>query len=135
MEAWRAAALAVDTGLVVLVWLVQLIIYPTFAAVEPARFRTWHRGYSRRIATVVVPLMVAQALLHGWGLLTALDAAAVVAAGCVVGAWLATFLGAVPCHRRLAAAGCEPRVLRSLLRWNLVRAVAWTLVPVVELVR
>ncbi|MEZ4388947.1 MAG: hypothetical protein R3D98_15485 [Candidatus Krumholzibacteriia bacterium] len=128
MDAWGVATLAVDAGLVVLVWLVQRIIYPAFADIEPARFREYHRGYGARIAQVVVPLMVAQAALHGRGLLVAADPVALAAAGGIVAAWAVTFLGAVPCHRRLAVAGCEAGLLRRLLRWNLMRAVAWTLV-------
>jgi hypothetical protein len=120
--------LAADMGLVVLAWLVQLIIYPTFADVVPARFCAWHRDYSYRIALVVVPLMVAQAALHANRLLTLPDVRAAVAATCIVAAWLVTFLAAVPCHRTLSSAGCHRPVLHRLLRWNLVRSLAWTLV-------
>jgi hypothetical protein len=128
VSAWSNATLAVDLGLVVLAWLVHLIIYPTFAEVAPARFCAWHRNYSNRIAVVVVPLMVAQAALHAARLLTLPDARALVAAACIVAAWLVTFLGAVPCHRALSSDGCHQPVLHRLLRWNLARSLAWTLV-------
>jgi len=128
MDAWSTATLAVDLGLVVLAWLVQLIIYPTFAEVAPARFCAWHRVYSNRIAVVVVPLMLAQAVLHATRLLTLPDERALVAAACIVAAWLVTFLGAVPCHRTLASDGCHQPVLHQLLRWNLARSLAWTVV-------
>jgi len=128
--AWSTATLAVDLGLVVLAWLVQLIIYPTFAEVTPARFCAWHRNYSNRIAVVVVPLMVAQAALHALQVLNLPDARAVVAVACIVIAWLATFLGAVPCHRILSTDGCRRPVLNRLLRWNLMRTLIWTLVAV-----
>lgn len=126
MGIWIAATLAVDMGLVVLASLVQLIIYPTFAEVSPARFCAWHRVYSNRITVVVVPLMVAQAALHASRLLTLPDARALVAAACIVAAWLVTFLGAVPCHRTLSTGGCHRHVLHRLLRWNLARSLAWT---------
>jgi hypothetical protein len=34
-------------GLVVLIWLVQLIIYPSFGEIERGRFLLWHAGYTR----------------------------------------------------------------------------------------
>lgn len=128
MGIWVAATLAVDMGLVILASLVQLIIYPTFAEVTPARFSAWHRIYSNRIAVVVVPLMVAQAALHAFLLLTLPDARALAAAACIAIAWLVTFLGAVPCHRTLSTGGCHRSVLHRLLRWNLARSLAWTVV-------
>ena len=132
MSPWGAATLAVDVGLVVLAWLVQLIIYPTFASVDASGFCAWHRNYSNRIALVVVPLMMAQAVLHAGGLLAAVDARAVVAAAGIVAAWLATFLGAVPCHRTLATDGCRPDVLQRLLRWHRWRTLAWTTVALLS---
>lgn len=56
---------AVDAGLAVLGWTVQLVAYPALAFVEASRFRDWHILHSRRISIVVVPLMLAQAVLHG----------------------------------------------------------------------
>jgi hypothetical protein len=120
------AMVAVDAGLVVLAWLVQLVIYPAFVAVSSVRFRPWHRWYSRRIGFVVLPLMVAQVVLHGVAIWRAPDPIRVAAAVCILAAWLATFLGAVPCHRALQAQGFQLVAHRQLLRWNLVRSVAWT---------
>lgn len=47
-------------GLVVLIWLVQLVIYPSLAHIAVDRFRDWHRRYTERVSLVVVPLMFAQ---------------------------------------------------------------------------
>ena len=50
-------------GLVVLIWLVQVIIYPAFAEIEPDRFAPWHAGYTRAVTWIVAPLMLAQVAL------------------------------------------------------------------------
>ncbi len=121
-----ALRLAVDAGLAVLAWLVQLIIYPAFAAIDRAGFCAWHAGYTRRISWVVVPLMLAQAPLHAAALWRQPTGVAALQAALLAVAWLATFLVAVPCHRRLGAEGCRPAVLRRLLAANAVRTAAWT---------
>ena len=44
----------------------------------------------------------------------------------LIAVWISTAFVQVPCHRRLAA-GCEPGVIRRLVRTNWVRTCAWTL--------
>ena len=53
-------------GLVVLIWLVQVIIYPAFADIAPQRFTRWHAGYTRALTWIVMPLMLGQVALLGW---------------------------------------------------------------------
>ena len=53
----------VDFGLVVLIWLVQLIIYPSFSYTAKDELQTWHQRYVARITVVVGPLMLLQVLI------------------------------------------------------------------------
>lgn len=118
--------LAVDFGLVVLIWMTQLIVYPSFLACDPDRFVAWHRSYTRRIALLVVPLMFGQAGLHALRLAYAPTPVSVGAAAAVAAAWVVTFVGAVPCHRALSTEGLSEAVIRRLLRWNRWRTACWT---------
>ena len=113
-------------GLVVLIWLVQLIIYPAFADIEPGRFAAWHAGYTRAVTWVVGPLMLAQAGLMAWQAVKRPGPGVFLAAGLIAVAWVATFALAVPAHERLQAAGPDPGVVRGLVRANWLRTVAWT---------
>jgi hypothetical protein len=106
-------------GLVVLIWLVQVIIYPAFAEIAPDRFTRWHAGYTRAVTRIVAPLMFGQAALLGgllivrptpWGFLTA---------GMVAVAWIATFALAVPSHDKLQAIGLDRAVVRPACRREL----------------
>ena len=49
MEGLQTARLIVDSGMCVLIWMVQLIIYPAFHAITPARFSSWHSEYMQAI--------------------------------------------------------------------------------------
>jgi hypothetical protein len=114
-------------GLVVLIWLVQVIVYPAFSEIPAARFATWHAGYTRAISGIVAPLMLGQAALLGWLLAVRPSPWAALAAGLVALAWVVTFALAVPAHEALQAAGPDPDVIARLIAVNGVRTVAWTL--------
>ena len=60
--------LLADFGLVVLIWIVQLIIYPSFHVVANDAFAAWHKTYMALISYLVIPLMFGQVGLHGMGL-------------------------------------------------------------------
>ncbi len=49
------ANLAVSWGLFILIWLVQLIIYPGFHRIPRESFATYHKWYVIRMSCVVLP--------------------------------------------------------------------------------
>jgi len=51
---------AFDFGMLVLIWLVQLIIYPSFEFTDKDAFLGWHEKYTGLITVVVLPLMLGQ---------------------------------------------------------------------------
>ncbi len=67
----------IDFGLVVLLWLVQRIIYPSFMQVAPERLVEWHAQYTQQMGYIVVPLMFGQlglSVLAVWQVGVGLDA-------------------------------------------------------------
>jgi hypothetical protein len=111
-------------GLVVLIWMVQIIIYPAFAEIAPDRYTRWHAGYTRSVTWIVVPLMFGQVALLGWLLVVRPSPWGFLAAGMVAVAWIATFALAVPAHDKLRADGHDESVIRRLVATNWVRTVA-----------
>ena len=126
MTAIEASRL-VSFGLVVLIWLVQGVIYPTFAEIAPERFTVWHAGYTRAVTWIVMPLMFGQVALLGWLLVVRPSPAGYLAAGMVAVAWVATFALAVPDHGRLQSLGLDRSVVARLVVTNWIRTAAWTL--------
>ena len=122
------ARIAVDFGLVVLIWIVQLIIYPSFRYYSPAELAVWHPKYSNLITLIVGPLMLAQVALIGWQLLQRPSGFTVASAVLVGLMWAATAFGAVPIHNAIAAGDASPETLARLVSVNWVRTVGWTLV-------
>ncbi len=114
-------------GLVVLIWLVQIIIYPAFAEISPDRFVPWHAGYTRVVTWIVAPLMLVQAALLAWLAVVRPSRFVLITAAMVAVAWIATFALAVPAHDTLQASGLDRAVVARLVAGNWIRTIAWTL--------
>ena len=116
----------VDCGMFILIWMVQLIVYPSFCHISDEALPNWHRTYTQRIGYFVMPMMLAQLTLslltciHNTTALTALDL------GLVVATWVLTAWLSVPLHKALAAGSLDPDIRRALVRTNLPRALLWT---------
>lgn len=122
----NAASTLALTGLI---WMVQLVHYPLLASVGAAEFPAYHAAHARRISWIVAPLMGVELLSTGWLVVfrpEELPATAVwVGAALVAFVWGVTAVVQVPQHARLAR-GRDPAVLRSLVRLNWLRTLAWT---------
>ena len=117
-----------DIAMFILIWLVQLVIYPAFHVVERDIFIQWHERYTRNISFFVLPLMIAQGittvllLLRNAGFISILELAGLLTA------WGVTFTLSVPCHKKLHEIGRDERVIHRLIQTNWFRTIAWTAV-------
>ena len=118
----------IDFGLLVLIWLVQLIIYPSFRHIAPDAFTGWHGSYSMLISIFVIPLMFAQVAIIGYQLYTQASWAVWISAMLVVLIWLSTFLQAVPVHNLLGQQLEISTNVERLISVNWIRTVLWSVV-------
>ena len=112
-----------------LIWFVQVVHYPLFAAVEGERFKKYHRQHVRRTTWVVAPVMLVE-LVSAIALLVVGPAAVsawLLWAGfaLLTVAWASTALLQVPRHNQLAKCYDET-AWRGLCRTNWLRTFAWT---------
>lgn len=120
--------LVFDTAALVLIWLVQLVIYPVFLEMERSDFRRWHPVYTRRVSYVVMPVMLGQAGLYAW--LAVAGASWSVAGNAMLVAlmWAVTFFRAVPLHASLDGDDDHLPLSAALLRVNWWRTAGWSLI-------
>ena len=123
-----SARTMIDFGLVVLIWLVQLIIYPSFRYCSPAELAIWHPKYSNLIALIVGPLMLAQAGLVGWATYLRPSGPNWLAAALVAGMWISTAFVSVPIHGAIASGDASPATLARLVDTNWIRTIGWTVI-------
>jgi hypothetical protein len=133
---WVASLhLSVTAALAGLIWVIQVVHYPLFAAVGPDRFVAYEQRHRMRISAVVGPLMAIEGL-------TALALVAAPPAGRALPIAGLALLGAihastvflqVPLHTRLSERYDDAAVAR-LVRTNWIRTAGWTLRTVVATV-
>ncbi|NQZ75634.1 MAG: hypothetical protein HRT61_05910 [Ekhidna sp.] len=126
--------LLIDFGLVILIWMTQLVVYPSFTYFSESDLVNWHSRYTTAISIIVMPLMLAQVAIHGGGLIsdfTWLKVAVVVFIGL---AWVNTFFFAVPLHSQIDMGRSVNEAAHSLVRVNWYRTVLWSLVFLAGLV-
>lgn len=123
------ANLAATGMLIGLVWVVQLVHYPLFAAVGSAAWPSYAAGHGRRITVLVLPWMTTELLtslaLVRWRPAIVGAAEAWTGVALVGVLWASTALWQGPLYTRLAAAW-DPVTHRHLVRSNWVRTAAWT---------
>ena len=115
-----------DFGLVVLIWLVQLVIYPGMSYYSRDRLVKWHKKYTGRITFVVVPLMTGQFLI---AVLQFLEDFSLYTLGSVlvlITLWGLTFLIFVPLHNSIASNKKCDVIVNALVRKNKIRTALWT---------
>ena len=112
-----------------LIWCIQVVHYPLFAAVGREGFVRYEADHARLITLVVGPLMLVELAAALW--LAAVRPAGVPAwmawtgLALVAAIWISTAAIQVPCHARLAA-GFDAEVHARLVSSNWIRTVGWT---------
>lgn len=114
------------------IWIIQLIHYPSFKLIAPNLFDSFHLKHSQVMTVAVGPIMVVELLsVLIWiyskpdqGFPLRLIAGLVL--GLTIICWLATFLLSVPVHNQLAQ-GFDLQKIDRLVRENWIRTIAWTL--------
>lgn len=123
-----------DFGLLILIWLVQLIIYPSFTYMEDANLSTWHPKYTIMITVVVMPLMLIQ--LFGTFYLTFTHFNWILLSQCllIILLWASTFFQAVPLHNQIESGNEIHNAAVKLVQANWKRTIMWTLIVILNFI-
>ena len=122
-----------DFGILVLIWITQLIVYPSFTKMEPSNLQEWHRAYTTRISIIVMPLMIGQLGLHVMGLIQQNNKLAIMALFLVLLAWGNTFFFAVPLHNQITAGKEIANSAQKLVSVNAWRTGFWSIIFLIDL--
>ncbi len=115
-----------DFGMVVVLWLVQLVIYPSFLRCDREQLVDWHRRYTQRVGWVIIPLMFGQLPLVAWLTWQHPNVANLAALTALLACWGLTFGVSVPLHRKIDAGDTSGATLERLIHTNWPRTVLWS---------
>ncbi len=117
-----------DFGLLVLIWLIQLVVYPSFSYYQKNDLLQWHQKYTLRIGYVVMSLMIVQLSIAIIGTLRELTIFNTLILVLIIAAWLYTLLQFVPLHYKISFNSANNIILYRLLSRNWLRTGLWTFV-------
>ena len=117
-----------DSGLLVLIWIVQLIIYPSFSYYKHKDLYHWHETYIKRIAIIVIPLMFGQLIATGLQIYYNQNFYTLASALLIIGIWVLTFSVFVPLHKNISNKNSVQLSIEKLKLHNWLRTILWSLI-------
>ncbi len=118
---------AVNWTLVGLIWVIQLVHYPTFAYVDNSNFLQFHAHHSKSISIIVMPLMLIElALATYFAYQNQWNFIALTPLLFVLLIWASTFFIQVPIHQKLGQ-GKNLVLIQKLVNTNWIRTIFWTI--------
>jgi hypothetical protein len=127
--------LLVDFGLMILVWMTQLVVYPSFNYFRQNDLMAWHIKYTTNVSVLVAPLMAGQGILHGLHLFIETSVWSILGAILVILMLINTFFVAVPLHNKIGAGLEVEKSVRSLVKVNKFRSIGWSMTFVISLLQ
>lgn len=120
--------LVFDTGLLVLIWMVQLIIYPSFKFYSENELLQWHEKYVAEISYIVIPLMFGQLIAAVIQLIAEQNWFTIGSLVLITLVWMSTFTQFVPMHNTISSGQATVRLLEALVFKNWLRTGLWTII-------
>jgi hypothetical protein len=111
--------LIISGALMTLIWMIQILHYPSFKFIDKSAFSEFEEFHTNRISLIVIPLMLTEVLLLflEFRLLIFFI---------VLLIWMSTFILQVPCHNKLKS-GQDVTVIERLISTNWIRTILWTI--------
>ena len=122
-----------DFGMVVLLWLVQLVIYPSFLKVRNDALRDWHRVYTFRVGFIIIPMLFGQLGIWIYKCVQMPTTVNWIGLALLAICWTLTFLVSVPLHQQVERGEGSEAVLQKLVWTNWPRTICWTIIFAVGL--
>ncbi len=127
--------LLLDFGMVVLIWMIQLVVYPSFTYFRTEDLLRWHSKYTLAISILVIPLMFGQLAVHGYAIWQNWSLISVINILFIGLSWLITFGVAVPLHRSISMQKEISLSSKKLVSINWYRTGLWSLVFLLSLIQ
>ena len=125
--------LLLDFGLLVLIWMIQLVVYPGLCHYNNPQLDAWHKIYKARIAVIVAPLMLAQLAVIAVQFYLEQNLFTWLSLGLVLTIWLLTFLIFVPLHNAIVPNRSCREITDKLVLKNWWRTFLWSLLFLLSL--
>ena len=114
--------------MVAIIWIVQILHYPTFLFIDKERYTEFQQFHMNKISYIIIPLMLVE-LISGLSILFTVENVQFsfyVSLSLLILIWLITGLFFTKFHSELSKKFSHNTILR-LIRLNWIRTVFWTI--------
>ncbi|WP_298950515.1 hypothetical protein [uncultured Nonlabens sp.] len=134
MNAIILTKLLIDFGLVVLIWMVQIIIYPSFLHYTSEKLTEWHPLYTRKITSIVAPLMLAQLGFSVYLMVTQQTYSFfdIIDLSLIATNWLLTMLVFISLHEKIDKDSTDRDIQVKLVNYNWIRVLLFCSIFVIN---
>ena len=117
--------LVVTSACLILIYLIQILHYPSFHFVDENKFKAFHAFHSKKITLLVAPLMAVELFTVLYSCFKIFSILNISMACAVFGIWLSTAFIQVPLHNQLQY-GKDMILIQRLVDSNWIRTFLWT---------
>ena len=119
--------LILSSMLTCLIWIVQILHYPSFMFVDKNHFAAFEAFHTKSISFIVLPLMLLEITVSSM-LFYQNPRSFFTLGSCLLLAfiWGTTFLVSVPCHNILST-GFDQITIEKLISTNWIRTISWSM--------
>ena len=108
------------------IWLIQLVHYPSFRYVSRDQWSQAHQHHTKRISWIVAPMMIAEGICRLYWIYMELNWVSLASSCLILAVWVSTFLIQVPHHQKLEKTYSIEHI-EGLVSTNWIRTIGWTL--------
>ena len=117
--------LLIDAIMLGVALMVQLVVYPGLRHYSKEDLVTWHSSYTKRIAILVIPLMLGQLVGSITWTLNDASIGPLVYTGMIALLWGITLIRFAPLHGRISRDKSHDKLLKKLQHENWFRTILW----------
>ena len=119
------------------IWLVQLVHYPSFRYISTHKFKRFTIFHQKKISFVVAPVMTLEILSNIFLLFyynINISFVEYLSSFLLFFIWVVTFLISVPCHNQLSI-GFSESIITKLIVTNWIRTLLWSFRALILLIK
>jgi len=117
---------SIDLTMLVFLWLVQVIIYPSFKDISKESILHWHKAYQFKICIVMGPVMLFQFYVITFDVINSVSQVSIIRFLLLIASWLLTVTVSVPLHRKIERNEDLENSINKLTQTNVPRTLTWT---------
>ena len=117
-----------------LIWMVQLVVYPSFRYYPGPQLLQWHKKYTLLVTWIVLPLMLGQLICGSINVIVDFTTITVFKLLLILMTWVLTFVVFVPLHQALETNTPQQPIVQKLVRKNWSRTLLWTLLFAITII-